>query len=133
MSGPERLTPGAKPPGPSKLGLPTVPKPVLPASAPAPKPAASAPTDGATVAGNDRTAAVQSQLAQGRMVLALVKPGFYTPSGSQGHYVVVTKIEGGKAYLNDPMKKGGPIVFDAADFGRALDTKDGRFMAVGNA
>ena len=83
------------------------------------------PKSGATVAD------VQAALSQGKLVSVLVKPGAYTASGSTGHYVLVTKVENGKVYLNDPAQQGGQRVVSASQFARAMSLKGGQIVAVG--
>ncbi len=53
---------------------------------------------------------IEGELAKGR--LPVVNGNVIRPDGSYGggHFYVVTKIEGGKAYLNDPYSKTGPSV-----------------------
>ncbi|MFP5501005.1 MAG: C39 family peptidase, partial [Candidatus Sericytochromatia bacterium] len=53
---------------------------------------------------------IEAELAKGR--LPVVNGNVIRPDGSYGggHFYVVTKIEGGKAYLNDPYSKTGPTV-----------------------
>lgn len=51
---------------------------------------------------------IEQELAKGR--LPIINGNVIRPDGSYGggHYYVVTKIENGKAYLNDPYSKTGP-------------------------
>ncbi|MNS88138.1 Peptidase C39 family protein [compost metagenome] len=59
---------------------------------------------------------IQSELAQGRLVIAHLSTYHLSGNRGGGHYTVVTGIADGKVYLNDPANKNGPMVVDAAKF-----------------
>ena len=73
--------------------------------------------------------AVRRELEKGRLVIVHVVPKYLRESATGGHYAVVTKIEGGKAYLNDPATTRGPIVIAVADLDRAIRAR-GTYMMV---
>jgi hypothetical protein len=73
---------------------------------------------------------VQQELATGHLVVALVKPGFYSHSHSAGHYVLITGMHNGKVQLNDPSRSHGPIEVARADFEQAFDAKGGRGLTI---
>lgn len=63
--------------------------------------------------------AIKQELAKGRLVIAHVRPDYLFPGTTSGHYTVVTKIEGGKVYLNDSANAKGRTVISEAAFLKA--------------
>lgn len=59
---------------------------------------------------------IRSQLKEGRLVIAHVRPNYLFPKTTSGHYTVVTKIENGRVYLNDPANPKGPMSISEAQF-----------------
>lgn len=72
---------------------------------------------------------MKRELAKGRMVIAHVVPTYLRPNATNGHYTVVTAIENGKVYLNDPSGRNGPIVISEAAFWSAVK-KRGTFAMI---
>jgi ABC-type bacteriocin/lantibiotic exporter with double-glycine peptidase domain len=74
---------------------------------------------------------IEAALAQGKLVIALVKPGAYTRSSSSGHYVLVTAIRDGKVVVNDPARQTSCREIDAKLFARAMAMKGGLTVTLG--
>jgi ABC-type bacteriocin/lantibiotic exporter with double-glycine peptidase domain len=74
----------------------------------------------ADVLGCRGTAAIQKELARGRLVIAHVVPRYLWPNTDTGHYTVVTAIRGGKVYLDDPANPQGPMTVSVRAFNRAI-------------
>lgn len=62
---------------------------------------------------------VKRELAKGRLVIAHLRPSYLFPGTTSGHYAVVTKVAGGKVYMNDPANPRGQTVLSEATFLRA--------------
>lgn len=62
---------------------------------------------------------IKTELAKGRLVIAHVRPSYLFPGTTSGHYAVVTKIAGGKVYMNDPANPRGQTVLSESTFLRA--------------
>ena len=87
----------------------------------------------AAPAWGQRLPAVEAALVEGKLVIALVRPGAYTRSSSTGHWVLVTGIENGKVLVNDPALHVPSRAIDARQFARALALKGGTVGIVGDA
>jgi LysM repeat protein len=81
---------------------------------------------------NANSGSIANELAKGRLVIVhgtVIKDDGRTYGG---HYYVVTKIENGKAYLNDPYIKTGPRVVDVDQLMHSINSHFGhRFISVG--
>lgn len=73
--------------------------------------------------------AIKRELAKNHLVIAQVIPTYLNPVAVNGHYTVVTAIENGKVYLNDPAEVKGPIAVSEQAFMEAL-RKRGTFDSV---
>lgn len=62
---------------------------------------------------------LRRELAKGRLIIAHVRPSYLFPGTTSGHYAVVTKVAGGKVYMNDPANPKGQTVLSEATFLRA--------------
>ncbi len=62
---------------------------------------------------------LKKELAKGRLVIAHLRPSYLFPGTTSGHYAVVTKVAGGKVYMNDPANPKGQTVLSESTFLRA--------------
>lgn len=74
---------------------------------------------------------VQAELAAGKLVIASVVPTYADARATNGHFAVVTKIEGGQVWLNDPGKASGPFTVSAQAFWEALSARSRTIVPVG--
>lgn len=75
---------------------------------------------------------LQQELVKGRLPICLIKPAAMgLGSRSQGHYVVVTKIDAQGVHCNDPAKKSGPVVFPLDAFVKGWKAKGSLALSVG--
>jgi hypothetical protein len=84
----------------------------------------------ANVSFNANTRTIAAELAKGRLVIVhgtVIKDDGRTYGG---HYYVVTKIEGGKAYLNDPAYPSGPRVIPASILDKSINTRGTHGMII---
>lgn len=75
---------------------------------------------------------IEGELAKGR--LPIINGNVIRPDGSYGggHFYVVTKIENGKAYLNDPYSKTGPSVVPVERLMHSINSHFGqRIISIG--
>lgn len=82
----------------------------------------------ANVLWNANAGTVQQELAKGRLVIihgTVIKDDGRTYGG---HYIVVTKIENGKAYLNDSAYPSGPRVISTDLLNKSIATRGTRAM-----
>lgn len=77
----------------------------------------------------DSVEPIRAELAKGRLVIAHVVPTYLWAGAETGHYTVVTAIENGKVYLNDPASRSGPVIVSVSDFWRAV-RKRGTYAIV---
>jgi LysM repeat protein len=77
---------------------------------------------------NANSGTIAQELAKGRLVI--VHGTVIKDDGRVygGHYYVVTKIEGGKAYLSDPAYPSGPRVISASLLDKSIATRGTRAM-----
>lgn len=76
-------------------------------------------------------AALQAELAAGRLPIACVAPRYFDPAASGGHFTVVTAIRGGMVYLNDPGNPAGPMAIPVQQFQACWQEKFGHLVSVG--
>jgi predicted double-glycine peptidase len=76
-------------------------------------------------------AALQAELDAGRLPIVLVAPREFRNSKSNGHYLVVTKIDERGVHCNDPALKNGPTVIPTDGFLRGWKARGMGAISIG--
>jgi hypothetical protein len=76
-------------------------------------------------------AALQAELSVGRLPIVLLAPKYFRNSTSNGHYLVVTKIDDQGVHCNDPAVKSGPIVIPKEGFLKGWKARGMGALSIG--